>query len=335
MGDTDGASRHLPWAGRTRAPRPAPTPPSGTVATVEQGGVRWINVERPDAAALATLRARFPFHTLDLEDVREGPQRPKLDEYADYLFLIVQFPVHAKRTRTTTAGAVALFVGRDYVVTLHDATLRPLGRLFDEAERDPAARAALLADGPARLLHRILDRLVDYCVPLARRIDGRIAAIDARLFAPDSLQMVQELALVRRDLIATRRIVRPQAALTVLLEERVPRFFGATDPDLAAYFGDLADHMAALQDQLDEAREVVDALGVAADSLLSHRSNETIKLLTLFSALLLPLTLLVSLYGLVVPPPAAQHRLAFVLLLAAMAGVALGLLRVFRWRRWL
>ncbi|HEX5504129.1 MAG TPA: magnesium transporter CorA family protein, partial [Thermomicrobiales bacterium] len=329
--------RGRPWTGRERRPAaPAPPAAAGTVGVLEYGGVRWINVERPTADAVAYLREHFHFHELDLEDVLDTLQLPKLDEYADYLFLVVQFPVHSKLTRVTTSTEVDIFAGRDYVITLHDARLKPLVRLFDEAERSAERRADLLGAGAGLLLYRILEQLIDYGFPIARRILQHIEAIDAMIFEPNALRTVQEIATVRRDVIACRRIIKPQVAVLGQLEQATPRVFGR-DPDdeLRHYFGDLADRIGKLWDILEDAREVVEALSSTADSLTSHRLNQVIKILTIFSVVMLPLTLISSIYGMNVPLPYEQHPLSFALLLVSMAAIAATMVAFFRWRRWL
>ena len=331
--------RRLPWGSRARAVTQASPARDGAVGIVEHAGVRWINVERPTAAAINYLRVNFPFHELDLEDVVDTLERPKLDEYDDYLFLVVQFPVHSKLTRTTTAAEVDIFVGRDYVITLHDGRIKPLVRLFDEAERSPEVAETLLAQGADRLFHRILDQLIDYCFPIMRRILQKIAQIDEMIFEPNALRVVQEIATVRRDIIACRRIIKPQVAVITGLERRVRNFFGRrdSDEDLEVYFGDLADHIGKVWDILEDAKEVVEALSATAESVQSHRLNQVIKTLTIFSVILLPLNLLAGLYGMNTALPfASEVSLAtFYSLLAAMAVMATVMVLVFWWRRWL
>ncbi len=328
--------RRLPWGSRARAVTQASPTRDGAVGVVEHAGVRWINVERPTAEAIDYLRVNFPFHELDLEDVVDTLERPKLDEYDDYLFLVLQFPVHSKLTRATTAAEVDIFVGRDYVITLHDGRIKPLVRLFDEVERSPEAAETLLAQGADRLFHRILDQLIDYCFPIMRRILQKIDQIDAMIFEPDALRVVQEIATVRRDIIACRRIIKPQVAVITGLERRVRNFFHHdADEDLDVYFGDLADHIGKVWDILEDAKEVVDSLSATADSVQSHRLNEVIKVLTIFSVIMLPLTLVSSVYGMNIDLPRDESPFAFYELLAAMALIAIGMVAFFRWRRWL
>lgn len=331
-------ARRMPLLGRPRGPLPV-VAETDCVGTVAYGGVRWINVERPTAKTIDYLRGSFPFHELNLDDVLDTLQRPKLDVDDDYLYLALQFPVHNKVARTTTASEVDIFVGRDYVITLHDGRIKPLSRLFDEMERSPELTEQVLRRGSERLLYAIIDHLIDYCVPITRRITQRIEEIDAMIFAPDALRTIEEIAAVRRDIIATRRIVKPQVQIINVLERRARTFFHQADEEeIEAYYGDLVDGIGKIADILDDAKEVIDSLSATTDSLTTHRLNEVIKLLTVLSVILLPLNLISSIYGMNVHLPGAgdgTNPLPFWVLMGTMATVVLVMAGFFRWRRWL
>lgn len=331
--------RRTPWSGRSRAKLvPDRVVPLGHPAVVEHTGIRWINIECPTAASVDYLRENFDFHEPDLEDVLDTLQRPKCDEYDDYLALVLQFPIHSKLTRTTVSTEVDIFVGRDYVITLHDTRLKPLVRLFDTMEREPEQREEIFGGGAEYLLHSIIDQLLDYCVPITRRISQRIEQIDEMIFDRNALRTIEEIATARRDIIATRRIIKPQVQIINQLDRRVRVFFkqrGEEEEELEAYFGDLVDKIAKIYDILDDAKEVVDALSATTDSLTSHRLNEVIKILTIFSVIMLPLTLISSVYGMNVPLPLESHPMSFSFLMIFMGLIAVLMVIFFRWRRWL
>lgn len=334
-----GLARRVPWSARSRGEQQRAPDPNAAIWSVEHEGVRWINVERPTAATITYLRENFPFHELHLEDVIETQQRPKLDVDDHYLYLAVQFPVHSKARRTTSASEVDIFVGPDYVITLHDARIKPLSRFFDEVERSLEARTQVMGQGSERLLYHVLDRLIDYCVPITRRISQKIGRIDEMMFAPNALRTIEEIAAVRRDVIATRRIVKAQVQIMHSLEAEARAFFHHGDEEeIEAYYGDLVDGMAKIADLMDDAKEVVDALSATADSLTSARLNQVIKLLTIISVILLPLNLITSLYGMNVLLPGSdngENGAAFWVLLVAMVAVVTVMVAFFRWRRWL
>ncbi len=327
-----GASR-LVRSGGARRVQHAQTA-SSHARIVEHDGIRWIDMRRPAGDEIAWLRQEFNFHPLALDDVTSRTQRPKLDVYDDYLFLVMHFPVLNKSTRVTTASEVDIFVGPDYVITAHDGVLRPLAGMFDEVDESADAREALMGRTTAHLLYFIVDRLVDYCFPIVDRLTERIESIEDVIFDASSLRTVQEISIVRRDLIALRRIMKPQLAIISQLEHRdLPVTRG--DIEVEVYFGDIADHLAKIWDSLDDLKEVIEGLSDTFDSLASHRLNEVIKALTVISVIVLPLTLITGVFGMNVPLPYEHSRYALIIISVLMLSMAAGMVVAFRARRWI
>ena len=166
----------------------------------------WIDIRKPGAQEIEFLR-RVRLSRLVLEDGTSRTQRPKLDIDEDYVFIVMHFPIHNKKTRVTSASEVDLFVGDDYVITAHDGVLAPLVGMFEQAAKSQDAREAMMGESPAHLLYFVIDRLVEYCFPIVNRLGDRIDAIEDAIFDSSSLRTVQEISVVRRDLISLRRII--------------------------------------------------------------------------------------------------------------------------------
>src|SRR5215211_8931104 len=150
-------------AARSRVAERAPAPDEPRVEIVEAPGLRWINIERPRAVDQAWLEERFEFHPLDYEDVFSRNQRPKVDEYDEYLFVVLHFPRYDKTIGRLNAAELDIFVGPDFVITVPNAELLPVTRLFARCENDPALREQLFSKGSGYLLYHVLDDLFDYC----------------------------------------------------------------------------------------------------------------------------------------------------------------------------
>src|SRR5262245_31114434 len=193
---------------RALAAQPAPTRANPQQRHVEHAGLTWLDVIDPTVAHVTYLRERYAFDPLALEDVLSQIQRPKLDSFAqnEYLFIVLQFPILDKSQRVAGTGEVDLFVGRDYVITLHDGGLKPLRRMFTAASSDEQARAQLLGRGPGYLLYRLADALVKQSFPLLDHVDGAISRADERAYADDARQAIRDLADARQDTIALRHI---------------------------------------------------------------------------------------------------------------------------------
>ncbi len=175
---------------RTRTPAASPAQPraSSQPRRVEHAGLTWLDIISPTAAHMSQLRERYSFDTLALEDVLSQTQRPKLDSYTEdgYLFIVLQFPVIDRSQRISGAAELDLFIGRDYIITLHDGGLRPLRRMFTAAGSDEHARAQLMGRGPGYLLYRIADALIKQTFPMVEALDDELARTEEQIFGQGS-----------------------------------------------------------------------------------------------------------------------------------------------------
>ena len=326
----------MPSLPRIRRSRPGAAP----VARAEQqprelaaDGLTWVHLDRPHPAAIDELSTRFGWHELDVEDVLSKRQRPKIDEYPEYLFAVLHFPVYDKAVQRLNAGELDVFLGPDYLVTLPNVELLPVTRLFGRCEDDGALREQLFAKGSGRLLYEVLDDLFDYCFPILDKIGHKLDAIEDDIEQEeDSQEIVRDISRAKQEIISYRKIIKPQRPTLRLLERHVERFL---PEDLELYFDDLVDASERIWDLLDNYKEVVEALEATNESAISHRQNDVLRVLTVFSAVLLPLTLLASIFGMNVEFPGEGTDEAFWVTVAAMVVVFGGLVGFFRWRRWI
>jgi magnesium transporter len=312
----------------------APVSPVETarIEVVEHDGLRWVDIARPTVREIEYLRREFHFDEFALEDCLSRIQRPKLDDYETYLFLVLHIPVHDKLTRRTSAAEVDIFVGPDYVVTVHDERAKPLTVLFEAVRDNRLVREANMSRGSGLLFYRIIDRLVDYIFPVLSKMADNIETIEEMTFDRNVLRTVQEISIVRRDLIAMRRIIRPQLGVLGTLARKDVPWLKLDEDD---YFGDIHDHLAKAWDTLEDFQDVVTSLGNANDSLNLHRTNEVIRALTIISVIMLPLTLVSGIYGMNIRLPFEESPMAFLIIGGIMVTIAISMLSVFRWRGWL
>ena len=295
-------------------------------------GLRWLDIPYATPADIATLEENFPFHPLDFDDLTSRRQRPKLDEYDDYLFLVLQFPVFDKRLRVTTPSEVDVFVGPDFLITIHKGRVWPLDRYFEACEGSEKLREEDMSMGSGYLLYRIIDQLVDNFFPIVYKIERNVQEIEDMIFTHGGRETVEEISVLRRDIIAYRRIVKPLMPVISRLEYLKSRLI---HEDLEVYFSDIGDHLARVWESLEDQKGIIEALNDTHDSLISHRTNEVIQALTIISVIILPLTLVSGLYGMNVRLPFGEWGYAFEAILALMAFTALAMLAFFRFRRWI
>ena len=302
------------------------------ILSLTWGDLTWINIEQPTEKETGYLAQNYPFHPLDLDDCLSRIQRPKIDQYKDYLFLVLHFPIFNKEARVTTPSQVSVFIGQNYLITLHKGELKPLVKLFRECEIDEESRQEHLSAGPGYLLYRITDRLVDYCLPIANKMLENIEDVEDGIFSNRGRSQIKEISMLRRDIISFRRIIWPMRAVVGSLEPKIRRF---TKMDLSVYFGDTVDHLDKIWDALDEYKEIIEGLNDTHDSLASNRTNDVMKILTIIATIFMPITLIASLWGMNIPLPFAQSGNAIVYITLIMAGIIGGMLYFFHRRHWI
>lgn len=332
-----GRVRQLPRLLRPRRPaqvsgdgQPAPAEPR--VEVVEANGLRWYYAEDPQPSDTAWLADQFSFHPLDLEDVASINQRPKLDVYDDYLFLVVHFPRFDKVVGRLHAAELDLFLGPDFVVTLPEEPIVPLPAMWERVREQPDVRAEMFAGGSGRLLYEILDRCVDACFPMLGQLGRKLRRLEDDIFEGRSRESVRDISNTKQEIINFRAIIRPQRAVFRALERAKQRYFGE---ELDVYFDDLTDASERIWDVLENFKEIVEALESSNESVLTHRLNDVLRVLTAASVVLLPLTLIASVWGMNVHVPGEDSPTAFWLLVAFMGLLLIAVVAYFRRRGWL
>ncbi|MBI3244235.1 MAG: magnesium transporter CorA family protein [Chloroflexi bacterium] len=297
------------------------------------GRVTWTNIVKPTQDDINGLSARYPqFHPLNLKDCLSELEFPKLDHHDDYLFMVVQMPVHDDKAQFSRPVEVDIFVARGTLVTSHSGQLPPLDDLFTQAQKDADARERLMGRGASPLLYHLLDAFIGYNFPLVQRLDHEIHHIEDNLFSNDTRHILNEIALVRRELIALRRILRPQLDVIASLATGNWPFI---HDDLTLYWGDINDRLKQTQSMLDEHIEVVDGLSDTIDTLASHRIDEVVRVLTIITVLTLPLTLLSTIFSMNVVLPFKEHPASFYVVIAFGVALTAALVWYLRQRRWL
>src|SRR3954451_25010063 len=326
----------LPRIRRTRARDivlAAPAPPS-TPAELSAAGLTWIHLDAPSPLQAADLAQRFGWHPLDVEDVLSRRQRPKVDDYAEagYLFGVLHFPVYDKNVQRLNAGELDMFIGPDYLVPLPAGELLPVTRLFRRCDEDESFRDQLFTKGSGRLLYELLDDLFDYCFPILDKIGYKRDALEDDVFEGRSREVVRDISNVKQEIISYRKIIKPERATLRVLERNVERFL---PEELELYFDDIVDAAERIWDILDNYKEVVEALEDTNESVISHRQNDVLQILTVFSVVLLPLTLITGIFGMNVKFPGFDTAWAFWSIFVGMVVTLFAVLAFFRIKRWI
>ena len=300
---------------------------------IEAAGLRWIHIESPRTADRDWLEEHFDFHPLDYEDVYSRNQRPKLDQYDDYVFIVLHFPMFDKESGRILTAELDLFLGPDYLITLPNIPLPPLSAMFERyREKRGAARGRLLqglratcstrSSTPASTPRSRCSARWASSWSGSRTTSSRAARPRSCATCPRSKQ----------EIINFRKIVRPQRAVLRDLERTKQRYL---QEELEIYFDDISDAAERIWDTLENYKEVIEGLESTNESVLSHRLNDSFRILTAASVVLLPLTLIASIFGMNVDFPGEGGTATFFIILALMTAVLLALVVLFRRRGWL
>ena len=302
--------------------------------SITWGDLTWVNIVGPTEREMQYLAQNYPFHPLDLDDCLSRKQRPKIDEYKDYLFILFQYSVYNRATRVSTPDQVSLFIGDKYLITIHSGQLKPLVKLFRQCQIDEEVRQEHFSHGAGHLLYRILDRTVDAYFPILDKILRWMEDVEDNVF-DETVDAAQELAILRRDVITQRRIIFPLRTLLVELENKVKRF---TKTDISVYWGDLIDHMNKICDTLDESKEVIEVYKDSDYVLSADRLNRVTRIMTILGSIILPFLIISSIYGMNIPLPGGGEKgslHSFLILITVMVVIAGSMLFFFRRKRWI
>jgi magnesium transporter len=312
----------------------APEPQKPNVEQIESNGLRWVNIEWPGSLERTWLEEHFEFHALDLEDVLSRNQRPKIDVYDDYLFIVLHLPIFDPKVGRLGTGELDLFVGPDYVVTIPNLPLQPVEYLFERCRAKEELREQLFSRGSGYLLYRLVDDSFDYCFPMLRKIGNKLDALEDDIFEERAEEVVRDISNVKQEIINFRKVIRPQRPVLRDLEKVKQRYL-SSDFDLEIYFDDIVDSHERIWDMLENYKEVAEALEETNESLISHRLNDILRVLTSISVVILPLTLIASIMGMNSWVPGEHNEAGFFVVLLVMAVILIGMVVYFRKRRWL
>jgi magnesium transporter len=319
-------------------PRAADPGQRPRLTELQSDGLTWIHLDSPSHEEVQLLAGRFGWHPLDVEDVLSRRERPKVDVYAEdelgYLFAVLHFPVYNTSVGRLDAGELDVFVSTEYLVTLPNVELKPVTRLFERCFDNEEFRHSLFSRGSGRLLYEVLDDLYDYCFPILDKIGGKLRQIDEEIdeVTPRAKERVRDIHKVKQEIISYRKIVRPQRPTLRQLERQIERFL---PEELELYFDDIVDASERIWDNLDNYKEVVEALEDTNESLISHQQNDILYVLTIFSVVMLPLTFLTGFFGMNVHFPGFDSTNGFLASLGLFVVTIVGMISFFRYKRWL
>jgi magnesium transporter len=275
-------------------PAPAPTVSGEKFHSVVDGRLKWVDIADPTSADMTALGRDYGFHPLDLEDCLAG-KVTKVEDHGEHVFILLHFPEEG--AGIITSNRIAMFLGKDYLVTLHPGSVRVISDLFRTCSIDEKKRTEIMKSSPF-LAYEIIDRMVDGIFLILEDVQGSLDDLEAVVFE-EKKSFSTPINQARRQIARLRRIVVP-LRLYVPDLSKAQKF---SDENLAIYFSDVNHKVSNISGTVDEMKEMVEIYKDTDFVTSSNRTNDVLSLLTILFTLTIPATLLSSIYGMNIPLP--------------------------------
>jgi len=279
-------------------------PIENKIETIQGEKFVWIDLQNPDRNDVEKLAEKYNFNALNIEDCMTKFELPKLDSYDDHFFVILHFPPLAQKIGISKNSQLSIFVGKDFLVTVHQGDLKPLVELVEicKTNIDQHRKERLLEKSSGLLLHEILDVLVDDLLHTSRKIIANLDEIEDRVF-DETKPVARSIALLRREINRLRRIVNPLKKFVLEIAKHVKRFSDSEDNELILFYDDVIDHIDKVIETLEESRETMEIYKDTDFVLSTEKTNKVLAVLTIIFTLAIPSTVIGTFYGMNVDLP--------------------------------
>ncbi|MGN6350309.1 MAG: magnesium transporter CorA family protein [Candidatus Nitrosocosmicus sp.] len=272
---------------------------------VHNDNLLWVNIDKPTREKMDVIARNFAVHELNIEDCLSKNQLPKIDRYDDHIFIILQFPTTQKEKTAPRFSQLSLFVGKNFLISIHQGDLRPLVELFQSCKyNDLKIRQNVMGNSTGYLLHSILDSLVDDLLHILMKIIGNIDDIEDAVF-DDKVAVVKEITILRREITTLRRVMLPLKRIMIEITSRDVKKFSneSEEEDLISYFDDVNDHISKVLEALEESKETIEIYKDTDFMLSTEKTNKILSFLTILFTLSIPVTVIGTFFGMNVPIP--------------------------------
>ena len=264
----------------------------------------WTDLQNPDRSDVEKLAQKYNFNKLNIEDCMTKFELPKLDSYSEHFFVILHFPPISQKIGISKNSQLSVFLGKDFLVTVHQGDLKPLVELVDicKSDSDIERKNRLLEKSSGFLLHEIIDVLVDDLLHTSRKIIANLDEMEDRVF-DETKPVARSIALLRREINRLRRIANPLKKFVLEIAKNIKKFSERGDEELTLYFDDVIDHIDKVIETLEESRETMEIYKDTDFVLSTEKTNKVLAVLTIIFTLAIPSTVIGTFYGMNVNLP--------------------------------
>lgn len=299
---------------------------------IESDKFNWAYIKEPNADDVLEIQNNYKLHPLVIEEFSTPTLRPKAAEYDNCLYLAIHVPLFDTDNKTTYPAEVDIVVCPNTLITAHDKDIYQLTDFFNTLQENKKKRALYMSKSPAQLLYYILELLLESCFPKLDHVSQKLDRVEEGIFSGHEKEMVVEISLIKRDILNFRRTMKPQRTV---FESLAQKNYNLIEPDLRPYYQDLVGTNIRVWNTLESSKETIESLESTNNSLLSNKLNMTMRVLTIFSAIMLPLTVYSNIMSMTLRIPLQEDPLAFWIHVAIMLVIAAFTFVLFKIKKWL
>ena len=266
------------------------------IETVQGKKFLWIDLQNPDRSDIEKLAETYHLNTLNIEDCMTKSELPKLDSYNEHFFVILHFPSLLRQPGISRNSQLSIFIGRDFLITVHQGDLKPLVDLVNICKNnlDQHRKERILGKSAEYLLHEIIDILVDELLHTSRKVIANLDDLEDEVF-DEKISVARSIALLRREINVMRRIANPLKKFVLEIAKNIKKF--SEEDDLSLYFDDVIDHIDKVIETLEESRETMEIYKDTDFMLSTEKTNKVLAALTIIFTFAIPGTVIGTFYG--------------------------------------
>lgn len=310
-----------------------------SISTIKpsKGSLVWINIVNAQKKEIDYLKRKYKFNEIDLEDSfgNQYSQRPKFYNRNSYSFLVLQFPILDKSNRSIESAEIDFYIGKDFIITVHNNDLPPLTKIFNLCANDEFYRNQYLGGSNASLIYEIIIELQEYCYPLLDYISLDSKNIEKNIFAGHERRMVNEILYVKRNILNFRKIMDDHKTIIQKIIRDKSTHFNVLKYKM--YYMNLIEHSKNIWEILESHKEIIESLENTNITLVSFKLNDIMRVLTIFSVIVFPLTLLAAIFGMntMNSMPFVDSQFDFwIIIIIMLVGTTL-MFGFFKYKKWL
>lgn len=297
----------------------------------------WTDIKNPTEADMEKLGEKYKFHPLDLADCLSLSHRSKIDAYDDYTFLVFIFPVFNRNTKEIEPSEINMFIGQDYIISIHHDRLKAFSDFFNRFKLSPALRNHYTDKSPEKLVYEALNKIFLYVLPMIDHLNDDCDDIENAIFSGREKKMISEILHIRRNVTDFRKIMQVHKnvlkKLIITLKENSTYVMKKTD----VYFGSILDYAKEIWDTLENLKERIEALQQTNESQISFKMSDIMRTLTIISVVTFPITVLATVFGMntVESMPFINNEYGFWYVIGIMVLMIFGMLAIFKKKGWM